>query len=61
MAQHEIDDPCHYVAISGIDHLTEVSGGRWECWCINPCCNRPHALGGPPVCVCEFCSCVDPE
>jgi hypothetical protein len=58
MAKYEIDDPCHNTGIDSIQHLSEVGGeNQWECWCIQPCCMRDVA----PLCICEFCSCQDPE
>jgi len=62
VALYEVDDPCHRTSMESIAHLTPVDGeNRWECWCTQPCCNRPHVPTGLPVCICEFCSCSDPE
>jgi hypothetical protein len=50
----------HKTPHASIAHLTEAGYGQQECWCMEPCCNRPQAPGGLPVCVCPDCSCMVP-
>lgn len=50
----------HRTGVTGIEHLSYVDGGYYECWCVGKCCQDMDGSGNI-LCVCPECCCGDEE
>lgn len=57
--QHSPSEPTHLTGVPGEQHVQQVVGAKWFCFCLEECCLL--AEGKDYLCLCEECDCSDTD